>query len=615
MYKNDEIKITKVGYKILLSAAVAGGILGSVAMTNANSALVKADSQVAEVAKSKATKATTVQKGQLKKNAYTYNQKGKRVGKKALKKNKIVNLYGTKVIKGKKYYLLDNGKYLKADNVKLAKTVTVTKTTRLYNSKGKKAGKTTVKSGKSVATYGTKKIKGKKYYSLGNGKYLPVANAKKQTSAAKPAPSESAKPDKQPTENNQSNKPNGSATSTNTSAAPSNSGTAAPSQPSNSNGTGAITTPDKPSDNKPATTPNKPDNGSDNSNSTPAKVSKVAEQASSVATAMRPGVDQVAKGLEGLRSSLTPSEYQAIKKDLAEVMTEIGSLPATWDDITEPQAVSIGLKLTAIINGLSNKGLKADLNLIFHGMQNVGNSLDQTQIDNLKGIYSAFENYHGDDETLKGVADVATQLRPGLAQIFYAVNSLQNDLAGNNDLKQMDPEQSEKVQADVVNILKGLTTLSDSVQDKQVAEIQTAYNSILALKGNSDATLNAIGDIATTSQFDLSSIYNSILKIGQDAQGLDFDAMGNSFAHILTQLQGTNLHDPSAVQTSLPVIYNDIKAIINPFKETQVGTDVVSIIDSIEKLNSKMGESQTKELNDIYDAIQNKQFTWLNNFE
>ncbi|WEV43068.1 SLAP domain-containing protein [Lactobacillus sp. ESL0684] len=54
----------------------------------------------------------------LKHNAYVYNKKGKRANKKVLKKNKKVKTYGTKKINGKKYYSIGHGHYVKVANFK-----------------------------------------------------------------------------------------------------------------------------------------------------------------------------------------------------------------------------------------------------------------------------------------------------------------------------------------------------------------------------------------------------------------------------------------------------------------------------------------------------------------
>ena len=59
-----------------------------------------------------------------------------------------------------------------------AKTVSkkLTHNAAVYNSKGKRTHAKTLKKGKKVRVYGTKKIKGKKYYRIGKNKYVKIAN-------------------------------------------------------------------------------------------------------------------------------------------------------------------------------------------------------------------------------------------------------------------------------------------------------------------------------------------------------------------------------------------------------------------------------------------------------
>lgn len=63
-------------------------------------------------------------KKKLTKNAYIYNAKGKRVGKKVLKKGKLVKILGRKTIKGKKYYKIGKNKYVRTANNGFTKSST-----------------------------------------------------------------------------------------------------------------------------------------------------------------------------------------------------------------------------------------------------------------------------------------------------------------------------------------------------------------------------------------------------------------------------------------------------------------------------------------------------------
>lgn len=158
----------------------------------------------------KTTKKTnTGDKTVLAKNAYIYDKNGKRNtnykynGKtyKSIAKDSTIETYGTVTIKGKLYFDIGNGNYIKAANVgtvngkkysssKKTSSATTTKTSTksvelthnayVYDKNGKRiksAG--TLKKGSTVEYTGTKTIKGKKYYNLGNGQYVKTTNAKK----------------------------------------------------------------------------------------------------------------------------------------------------------------------------------------------------------------------------------------------------------------------------------------------------------------------------------------------------------------------------------------------------------------------------------------------------
>lgn len=72
-------------------------------------------------------------KKKLTKNAYIYNAKGKRVGKKVLKKGKLVKILGRKTIKGKKYYKIGKNKYVRTANFVVKFASTNTSSTVSYN--------------------------------------------------------------------------------------------------------------------------------------------------------------------------------------------------------------------------------------------------------------------------------------------------------------------------------------------------------------------------------------------------------------------------------------------------------------------------------------------------
>lgn len=150
----------------------------------------------------------------LKRNAYIYSSKGKRQGKVYIAKGAVLVNNGTKKIKGKLYYNIGDGRYVKAGNVqngtvmphsseviKPATKSTTSKSTKKvgrsddwqpddntlklkrnaipYDENGKRRtdlGYTYIRKTTLLNYYGTKKINGTTYYYLGDGVYINGAN-------------------------------------------------------------------------------------------------------------------------------------------------------------------------------------------------------------------------------------------------------------------------------------------------------------------------------------------------------------------------------------------------------------------------------------------------------
>ncbi|WEV70701.1 SEC10/PgrA surface exclusion domain-containing protein [Lactobacillus sp. ESL0785] len=246
------LKNKKASRNLLVGTAALGGILGGLNMANNQvHAATQKTTQISVQSVKVVAKAA-----KLTKKSYVYNGKGKKIGKKALKKNKNIKVYGTKTIKGQAYYNLGNGKYLPAKKVKLATIVMTLEKTNIYNSQGKLTGKKTFKKGSKIKTYGIKTIKGRTYYSLGNGKYIL---AKSITPAVqKPAANKTKTPAAGSDTNNagsvSSSAPNNSASmskpgkpNSGSQASAGNSGTSVPGQvPTNNNNSANNSKPNKP---------------------------------------------------------------------------------------------------------------------------------------------------------------------------------------------------------------------------------------------------------------------------------------------------------------------------------------------------------------------------------
>ena len=133
----------------------------------------------------------------LKKNAYIYDSKGKRIKNKKLKKGTILSIIGLKTVKNKSYLQISvNGKkskkdeYIKPGNVKLFKVASykVKRNAKVYNSKGKllvKGNKYSyVKKGKTVYVFSVKKVKGKKFVGISDTEFLKWSDLVHKTGKA-----------------------------------------------------------------------------------------------------------------------------------------------------------------------------------------------------------------------------------------------------------------------------------------------------------------------------------------------------------------------------------------------------------------------------------------------
>ena len=133
----------------------------------------------------------------LKRNAYIFDSKGKRIKNKKLKKGTILSITGFTTVKNKSYLQISlNGKktkkkeYVKPGNVKLFKVASykVKRNAKVYNSKGKllvKGNKYSyIKKGATVFVYSTKKVKGKKLVGISETQFLKWSDLVHKTGKA-----------------------------------------------------------------------------------------------------------------------------------------------------------------------------------------------------------------------------------------------------------------------------------------------------------------------------------------------------------------------------------------------------------------------------------------------
>ncbi|QYN53295.1 DUF1542 domain-containing protein [Lactobacillus panisapium] len=130
------------------------------------------------------------QKRTLKHNAFVYNQNGKRVGTKLLKKNSKVGTYGDPVsIHGKSYYIVGTNRYVKAANFKTARkeannviadgvtsNAVLEHDAYVYNGDGKRINQVVLKAGSKITAGDTKTIDGRQFVEIANGQYVASDN-------------------------------------------------------------------------------------------------------------------------------------------------------------------------------------------------------------------------------------------------------------------------------------------------------------------------------------------------------------------------------------------------------------------------------------------------------
>ncbi|WEV40885.1 DUF1542 domain-containing protein [Lactobacillus sp. ESL0681] len=109
-------------------------------------------------------------------NAYIYNKYGKRANQVVIKAGSKVTVVGLTEINGREFYQLADGNYLAAGNIKGQKR-TLSHNAYVYSQYGNRMGKQVLKRHKSITTYGDPiSIHGKKYYIIANGKHVKAAN-------------------------------------------------------------------------------------------------------------------------------------------------------------------------------------------------------------------------------------------------------------------------------------------------------------------------------------------------------------------------------------------------------------------------------------------------------
>ncbi|WEV50970.1 SLAP domain-containing protein [Lactobacillus sp. ESL0731] len=711
-------KLHKSARNLLVTTIAAGSVLGGLAFASNVNPSVTTSVVEAKTAKKKAVKAKSVV---IKKTSAVYNKKGKKTGS-TIKKGKLVKVYGTKTIKGKKYYKLGKGRYILVKNVIAATTITLKKNSYIYNGKGKRVGKKVLKKSKRIKTYGTKIIKGKKYYYLGNGKYVVAANV--ETAVVPTTPTEPTKP---------TAPSNGGSTGSSSTPTPAPVVTAKDitvNFKTLDDKDATITDPDGKAvaingevksdghqvgesvDNKifdsmikvnsmgqyrlaTATELGSKKQGFENLKFKDSlqtitvyvvKNSSVAStSAASVASAVRPGMTEIYHGLSDLSSKLKDPKYQAIKNDIKDVLAKIKALPTTWTNTSDMIS-----KVTPILNEaldiakkLEGAGVKTDLVNVLHGLEKVDQQLDPGQIQNLKNVYAALENIDaGTSRVRKDIKELAQGLHPDLSNIYHDLEAIKSEVSPadyqsiKNDIKviisatkelpsnfdwsklnEIDHIGDDDVQSVLGNFSTIYTATKDIANKLQGKGVKTNLEKLLAdtahinttLKADesklfndlkdlddclenysgTDETINKAKGLAKLTHADLVNIYHALdaLTTAQiDTAAINTainDALGNienlpdsnTFLNdvAMAHLTGQNCSEIDAIKA----IYKDLRAVASNLEGKGIKTQLVNILHSLEDLNQKVAQdpAQIQNLKDIYNSLQNGDFTWLNNLK
>ncbi|WEV70700.1 SLAP domain-containing protein [Lactobacillus sp. ESL0785] len=654
--KNEQFH--KTTRNLLVTTIAAGSVLSGLTLVskvnpNLTSSVVEARAVNKKIVKVHAESA------RVKKNAAVYNKNGKKIGS-SLKKGKAIKVYGTKIIKGKKYYNLSRGRYVLVANITVAKIITLTNKSYIYNSKCELVSKKPLNKGEKIKVYGIKTIKGKKYYNLGNGKYVPVLKTKapESTTPSKPSNSNSgsannsgaATPSKPSNSNSGSANNSGGATapsapSTGNSGSTGNGGAAAPSKPSTGNSDNT---------NNSGATPSKPNNGNSDSSTTPSEPGKVSRDIASVLKAVYPGIKKVNDGLNSLGGKITDPKYVQLQADIEQTLKDIKVL-ASYTDVIDFQKklVPVHNDMARINQELAGIDIDPDLVTVWDGIRSIGDSLNDEQVANLKEIYNTFSNYSGDDVTLNEIKDLITCVQPGMQKICLALTSLSADLKtgeydaiendintflNNQDINKLpaiyenfykdiqdlaNTENGKHVSADISDLLAGIALTGQSFGTNgstQISELQDIYGKLAGLKGNSDPNLAAIGDLIQLLQPDFLAINHSIETIKADAGKLQIpeETIQAKIDDILQKIRNLPIDDPQNIishKGDLEAIYQDLVGIVAPFEDSDIKNQLASILGSIQSINNKLTPDEIAKFKTIYLALENNQYTWLNNIK
>ncbi|MDF7668755.1 SLAP domain-containing protein [Lactobacillus sp. ESL0703] len=631
-------RLHKAARNLLVTTIAAGSTLGGLALaSNVNPSATSA------IVEAKTTKKTAAKSAKVKKTSAVYNSKGKKVGK-SLKKGKALKVYGIKTIKGKKYYSLGHGRYVLVKNVTVATTVTLKKTSYFYNSKGKRVGKKVLNKGKKIKVYGTKKIKGKLYYNLGNGRYIAAANVVLPVTEPSSGASSSSSSASSSSASSSSNSTPSSSTGSSSSSAPSSSASSAP---SSSAGSSSGSTPSSGAGSSSGSTPSSGAGSSSGSETSSGAGSSTGSTPSSGAGSST-GSDASSGAGSSSGSDASSSAGSSTGSDAS---SGVGS--STGSDASSSAGSSTGSDASSGAGSStgSTPSSGADSSAGSDASSGADSSSGSTPSS---GADSNPDSTPSSEPTISDkVKAVVGAVRPGMAAIYHGLSSLSSKL---NDPRYQDVKNDIKdilakisalpsnwtttsemltditpilndaldiakkvegtgIKTDFVTILHGLETVNNELDADQIQNLKDIYTALENIAPTSKVRQD-IEELAKGLHPDLSNIYHDLESIKSEVPADIYQDIKNDIKDVIsgikeipTSFDWSKLNDPThmgdedvqGVLGSFKKAYNAAKDIASKLEHTGVKTNLVKLLTDTEHINTTLKANDSELLNDLRD--------------
>ncbi|WEV70756.1 Rib/alpha-like domain-containing protein [Lactobacillus sp. ESL0785] len=392
----------------------------------------------------------------------------------------------------------------------------------------------------------------------------------------------------------------------------------------------------------------------------------VTVESKELATTFKPGLMAIVNSLDSLHNDLIAADWEAIKHDLQDALTNAHKFPLGWPGISAGiHAVNpVYNKLVDIAEILVTKKINNDLVTFLNGLQAVVTNTNSATIEQVNDLCGVFESYQGTNETMLKLKDVVTALHPGLDTVMDSLSQLNNDLtskqyqnivsnvndflvktaslpatftdaitSGSSILTAMYNDACAIVadlknsKLDLSNLFSGLKTIKDSLTGNHLINLEDLNNQVENYTG-SDDTLIKIRDLAKLLHQDLFDLKDEFAAIDTAAAGINLTDINAAFQDLMTQTdkmpasvgmtqdQYLSFVDwASSNPDTVESIYKDVAKILVPYTTQEINDQIIKIISSLQGINQKMDLSKQQELDAIYEALENGTFAWLNNLD